>query len=217
MDGRPRTCIGLAALIGVFITLSACSSGKPGGTVIVTVHPSPLSRSPAPKSSASSRVAPPVSMKKLPGTCSDLLPAAIVDNTVNTTLHGKTSFVVGTPDRSIARVGYLNCRFGVTTAPVPAVEIGVSLYKNAARAAARINATVTDFGNHGASAKKVRVGAVPATILTGGNGTGYDVPTLVLSFGQRTVAVSVSSRMPAANRTKNLTALAALALKRTAP
>ncbi len=155
-------------------------------------------------------------MTKLPGTCLDLLPAAAVDNALNKTLAGKTSFVVGTPDKTIGRVGYLNCRYGVRNNAMPAVEIGVSLYRTAAKAAARITATADDFGNHGASSAKVQVDGAAATILTGGRGVGYDSPTLVLATGQRTIAVSLGNALPLAGRTKNLTALARLALERTA-
>ena len=59
---------------------------------------------------------------------------------------------------------------------------------------------------------------LPGKMLTGGVGVGYDVPLLVVASGQRTVAVSVARTVAAgAKAVSDATAVAALALKRTAP
>ena len=132
-------------------------------------------------------------------------------------LGGQTAFVVGLPEKDIGRLGYLNCRYGLPDASAGAVakaEIGVSLYKDAQAAAARIPATVDDYVAHGASSSTTQVDGQSATILTGGTGAGYTDPTLVLASGQRTVAVSMHESA-GAQATKDLTALAHLALTQT--
>ena len=100
----------------------------------------------------------------------------------------------------------------------PAIEIGVSLYATAADAAQRITATVDDYTAHSASTATTQVLGQQASVLTGGIGSGYDVPTLVVADGQRTVAVSIDSSVtPAAQFTDPAAAVAKLALQRTAP
>ena len=68
-------------------------------------------------------------MKKLPGECDGLLPEGSIVDAIGRTVSGGTAFVVGLPDKSIGRVTYINCRYGVAKkAPTaPAIEIGVSL------------------------------------------------------------------------------------------
>jgi hypothetical protein len=156
----------------------------------------------------------------LPGNCTSSLPVSAVENAIGRDVPGNTSFVVGAAEADIGRLSYLNCRYGLpggaaAQTATPAVEIGVSLYRSAAVAAKRIPATVDDFENHGAGESPTTVGALPATVLTGGEGDGYDVPTLVLASGQRTVAVSIVPRS-GADVTHELVAVAALALKHTA-
>lgn len=155
-------------------------------------------------------------MTNLPGRCDGKLPLTLVASTIGETLPGVTAFVVGKPDPSIHRVTYINCRYGLSDPnSTPTVEIQVSLYGTAQEAAARIAPTVTDYQNNGATAQKTTADQIPATILTGGTGAGYDTATLVLAFGQRTVAVSLSNQIAANKQTDDLTKLAALAVKRT--
>jgi hypothetical protein len=157
-------------------------------------------------------------VQDLPGTCDDLLPAAAVDNALGRSLGGRTAFVVGLPEKDIGRIGYLNCRYGLASTQANAVakaEIGISLYQSAALAAARIPATVGDYSGHGARSASTTVDGQQATVLTGGTGAGYTEPTLVVADGQRTVAVSVHESAGARAR-KDLSALAALALQKTA-
>ena len=218
-----RIGIGLTCL-GV---LAACTSSKP--TRVVTVTRTPSRPAPVVTSSASSSVAPSTSstpaptaaptLTKLSGTCDTLLPDSEVEQAIGGPLpSGTDAFVVGTPDPTIHRVAYLNCRYGVTgkgAAATPAIEVGISLYGTAAQAAARISATVADYDAHGATATDTTVNGQQATLLAGGAGAGYDVPLLVVAYGQRTVAVSVGSQVATGTKaTDDATALAKLALER---
>jgi hypothetical protein len=99
---------------------------------------------------------------------------------------------------------------------VPSIEIGVSLYTTAAQAQRRLTATIDDYVSHGATRSATAVAGHPAVLLVGATDPGYNVPLLVLAFGQRTVAVSLSERVAAAARNRAMAALAALALDRTA-
>jgi hypothetical protein len=160
-------------------------------------------------------------MRQLPGTCDSLLPAAAVDDALGRSLGGQTAFVVGLPEKDIGRLGYLNCRYGLpsgsagsSATAVAKAEIGVSLYKDAQAAAARIPATVDDYVAHAATSHTTQVNGQQATILTGGVGAGYADPTLVVASGQRTVAVSVHEAA-GGRATKDLIALANLALTHT--
>ena len=91
-----------------------------------------------------------------------------ITDVLGRTLPGKTAFVVGTPDKSTGRIVYINCRYGVgKDADNPGLEIGVSLYKSAGQANARIPLTITDFQNNSGTAAKTTVQGIPATYLTG--------------------------------------------------
>jgi hypothetical protein len=207
----------------VALAAAGCSTqpvSKPAKTVYVTRTPTPpasTGQSPAGGTAAEGGATggTTATMRHLPGTCDDLLPAAAIDNALGRSLGGRTAFVVGLPEKDIGRIGYLNCRYGLPSANAAAkAEIGVSLYTSAARAAARIPATVGDYSNHGARSSSVTVKGHRASVLTGGRGTGYTEPTLVVAAGQRTVAVSVRESAGARAR-KDLSALAALALQQT--
>ncbi len=155
-------------------------------------------------------------MTKLSGSCDDKLPADVVAPAIHESLPGLTAFVVGTPDASIHRVSYINCRYGLADQnATPAVEIQVSLYGTVAQASARIAPTVNDYRSHGATAQKANADGIPATVLTGGGAAGYDTATLILAFGQRTVAVSLSDAIASDKQVADLTTLAALAVRRT--
>ena len=155
-------------------------------------------------------------MSRLPGRCDGLLPLSLVGPAIGESLPGLTAFVVGAADASIHRLSYINCRYGLANEDAtPIVEIQVSLYGTAAQATARIAPTVSDYKNNGATAQQATANGIPASILTGGTGVGYDTATLILAFGQRTVAVSVSDEIATDQQTDDLTKLAALAVKRT--
>jgi hypothetical protein len=157
-------------------------------------------------------------MTDLPGTCDTLLDDSSVFSAAGVkTLPGEDSFVVGKAEPDIHRLAYINCRYGVTGRGKPGIEIGVSLYASSADAAQRITATVDDYTVHGASTSTTQVLGQQASVITGGIGTGYDVPTLVVADGQRTVAVSIDTSVtPAAQFTDPAAAVAKLALQRTA-
>jgi hypothetical protein len=229
MSVRPRRTallVRAGSILILIAALASCSRSKPVGTVTtVTVPPSSSATHTSTSASAStspSRTAAPKTRSSsptlvhLPGPCDTLLPLAAVDNALNRSLKGKTAFIVGTPEKDIKRLAYINCRYGVTSAKgTPPVEIGVSLYQSAAAAQARIQATVDDYVNNGAHDSTTRVAGHAAHLLTGGRGPGLTAPTLVLADGQRTVAVSVAKPIPPAAQRKALVALATLADKAT--
>jgi hypothetical protein len=159
-------------------------------------------------------------LSKLTGTCDTLLPDTSISAVLGgPPLAGVDAFIVGKPEPTIGRLGYLNCRYGVTGAGATAkakVEIGVSLYSTAEKAASRIAATVDDYTAHGASGQPTTVDGQTATMLTGGVGAGYEDPLLVVASGQRTVAVNVAPSVASGQRsTDDATSLATLALKGT--
>jgi hypothetical protein len=158
---------------------------------------------------------------KLPGNCYSVLSLYDVEQAVGHRIGGKTAFIVGLPDKTIGRLVYVNCRYGLPNAApgtkvTPRIEINVALYNTPAVAEQRYNATIRDYVANGATSAQVTTADHPASILTGGVGAGYNVPTLVAASGQRTVAVSLNDpTVSPAERTRLLTALGTLALKNT--
>jgi hypothetical protein len=220
---KPVRLVVVVAVVGVLA--AACTSSKPTRFVTVTTTPTPtVASSSSTPTATTSTPSPSVSASHLTsfkGTCDTLLPDGAVFNAINIDpLSGADEFVVGKADPTIHRLAYLNCRYGVTSSrstATPPIEIGVSLYETAAEAAQRITVTVDDYTAHGASATDTQVDGSPATMLTGGAGDGYDVPTLVTSSGQRTVAVSIDRAVATgAQAEKDATSLASLALDHTA-
>lgn len=224
---KPQLALAGTAVAGAAM-LGGCSSGKPARIVTVTVTPShhttPTTTPAGSPAASSAPVATPpgttpTQVPKLTGTCETLLPLESVQAVLGRPpLAGATAFVVGKPEPDIGRIGYVNCRYGVTgagAAAVPAVEIGLSLYSTPSRASTRIAATVDDYTAHGATSADTSVDGHPATILTGGFGAGYTVPLLVVAAGQRTVAVSVAPTVASGDKAATAAkALATLALKR---
>lgn len=213
------------AAAAALLTVAGCSTqpvAAPTKTVVITRTAVPSQTPSASPSQSPSASASPTTTaaRQLPGTCDGLLPAAAVDNALGHTVGGKTAFVVGLPEKDIGRIGYINCRYGLPAGAqaktaIPKVEIGVSLYRSADLAAKRIPATVDAYTAHGAKSTTTKVNGVSADVLTGGTAAGYRMPTLVLASGQRTVAVTVDERA-GASATKDLVALAKLALSHTA-
>lgn len=220
------------AACAAVVVLAGCGSNQPSSPVTVTVPPSTPRSTGTSTSGATGSSSPAVpggssassgtgTKTKLNGTCESLLPDFLVTQALGVTqLAGTTAFVVGQPDKAIGRLGYLNCRYGITgtgTTAKAKVEIGVSLYATAQQATSRIGATVDGYHAHGAHSTPAAVGALTGTRLTGGVGVGYTVPLLVVASGQRTVAVSVD---PAAAKGVDVNRggvqLAALAVQRTA-
>jgi hypothetical protein len=217
--------IAFGALALALALVAGCSSGKPAKVVTVTKTPPPTTTTPTTSAAATSPSATPTPtatrQTKISGTCDTLLPDSAVFAAIGVpSLTGSDAFVVGKPEPSISRIAYLNCRYGVTgkgATATPAIEIGISLYATEAKASDRVSATVDDYTAHGAAASDVTVGGTAATMLTGGIGDDYAVPLLVVASGQRTVAVSVARAVATGDKAvKDATALAALALARTA-
>jgi hypothetical protein len=156
-------------------------------------------------------------VKKLSGTCDSVLPLLDVQDALGVDIPGKTSFVIGLPERDIGRLGYINCRYGLVggAAAVPKVEVGVSLYNSPGQATRRADGTVADYRDHGATQTPITVSGHEGVILVGSQ-PGYNVPLLVVASGQRTVAISVISRlMRPAQRSARLGKLAGLVVDRT--
>ena len=144
-------------------------------------------------------LSPPRRQLSLGGSCDSLLPLAQIWQSSGLTFAGLTRFVVGVPEPNIGRLAYLNCRYGIppqhgTATAEPLIEIGVSLYRAAAQAQARVRGTVFDYLANNATESNRAVAGQRAVLLSNGIGPGYDVPLLVLAAGQRTLAVSVANR-----------------------
>jgi hypothetical protein len=216
-----------AGAVASCVLVAACSSATPRQAVTVTLTRTPTitaaapSTSAGPTASATSTHSPSETrITELPGTCDTLLDDSSVFSAAGVkSLPGTDVFVVGRPEPDIHRLAYLNCRYGVTgkaDTATPAIEIGVSLYASNTDATQRISATVADYRAHGASVASSQVVGRQASVLTSG-GPGYDVPTLVVADGQRTVAVSIAtSVVPVSKFAAAAGAVARLALRRTA-
>ncbi|MGH8962633.1 MAG: hypothetical protein ACRDWT_15835 [Jatrophihabitantaceae bacterium] len=218
MTGRGARIAVAALCAGA--ALAACSTGAtqgPGTTVTVTRSEPPTSTVPT---TTTSSTAPVHRVTTLPGTCFTLLPLSAVEDALGRAISGHTAFVVGAGEPGIGRITYLNCRYGLpvgaaAATATPKLEITVSLYRTALFASRRIPETVNDYANHGASQSDVAVAGVHAIILTRASGNGYTYPTIVAAFGQRTIAITLVPK-PGANLTKDLSALAKVALQATA-
>ena len=217
-----RTRGHLACTVGALVALAllgACTSGGPKQgksqapkTVYVTASSTP----PVKSASASPSSTTPRPVTKLTTTCEKVLPLLDLQDAIDVDISGKTSFVVGLPDRGIGRLAYINCRYGLVggATAVPKVEIGVSLYKSAAQATKRVNGTIADYVDHGATRTPITVSGHDGSILVG-SAPGYDIPLLVVASGQRTVAISVISRLvPTSVRSARLGKIAGLVVDR---
>jgi hypothetical protein len=210
-----------AAVVATTLLAAGCTNTKPGPpstvTVYQTVAPSAARTSAKAAPSSSGRPVTTRTMHKLPGSCEDRLPAGSIDAAVHGRVSGRDVFVVGQPDTSIGRLGYINCQYGVPrgNTDVARVEIQVSLYQTAGKATARIQPTINDYTDHSATPHKTRVAGFPATLLIGGTGSGYG-PTALLAIGQRTLVVALRpGAFPASGVDGLLANLAGLAARRT--
>jgi hypothetical protein len=217
MRGRLACTVGAVAALAL---LAACSSGgsgqgstQPPKTVYVTASSTPPSTS---ASASPSTTAAPRPVTKLTATCDSVMPLLDLQDALDVDIAGKTSFVVGLPDRGIGRLAYINCRYGLVggATAVPKVEIGVSLYNSAAQAAKRLSGTIADYVDHGATRTPITVSGHGGSILVG-SARGYDVPLLVVASGQRTIAISVISRLvPTSARSERLGKIGGLVVDR---
>ena len=207
-----------AALGAVLLLTGGCTTTHRGAARTVTVVVPAPTTAPATVSSPTPRHSGPpltTTMSKLPGRCDQRLQPGLIDTAAGHPVRGRTVFVVGLPDASIGRLGYINCQYGAAKGADATVTIQVSLYRTPAKASARIKPTVDAYTQAGAKLHRTSVLGVPAVLLVGGTGAGNG-PTALLAVGQRTVVVSLrSGAFPSARVNSVLTALATLATRRT--
>jgi hypothetical protein len=207
-----------ASAVGALLLAGCSQAAAPndGGTSSASSRPAsssvPSSSAPAPSPTAAATREP-----SLGGRCEDLLPTGTVNIALRRIVPGRTAFVLGVAEPDIGRLTYLNCRYGLAApvkgkpAPVPQVEVGISLYSSPAQANRRVQATIDYYRSHGASDRAVAVGSAQGTLLTG-----YGLPTLVAGAGPRTTAVTVTPKLLGTGATAKLAALAKAALDATA-
>jgi hypothetical protein len=204
-----------AGVLIAAVLLGGCTqAAAPGGSSSTTSGSASSSVPASPsKSARPSPTAVATGEPTLGGRCEDLLPIGTVNIALRRTVVGRTAFVLGVAEPDIGRLTYLNCRYGLAEpvkgkpAPVPLVEIGVSLYHSTAQANRRIQATIDYYRAHGAADRAVRVGSGQGTLFTG-----FGLPTLAVAAGPRTVAVTVSPKLLAPRSTAELASLAKAAL-----
>lgn len=207
-------------LSGVLLLAGCTQAEAPNGAASSSASGTPVSssaRSSASVSASRSPTAAATGAPSLGGRCEDLLPVGTVNIALRRTVIGRTAFVLGVAEPDIGRLTYLNCRYGLAApvkgkpAPVPQVEIGISLYGSPAQAERRVQATIDYYRTHGAADRAVRVGSVQGTVLTG-----YGLPTLVVGAGPRTAAVTVTPKLLTRGSTAELVSLAKAVLDATA-
>jgi hypothetical protein len=200
MSGRAAAPLALALALLAGCTRSPTNAspspsttGSASGSGSVTPTPTP---SPAP----------------LPASCSEILPILDLDEALGSPLVGRTAYIRGVPEPKINRLGRVTCRYGLRplsqnkTTP-PRLEVGVSVYTDAAAATKRVESTVVAARSEGASPRDVQVAGKPATALLGPR------PLIVLAAETRTVAITFDRLLVRGDPTKALVAVAELALK----
>lgn len=201
----------------MLLVLTGCSKASKKDSASPPPSISSVSSRPSSSSASATPTPSPTGPASLGGRCEDLLPVSAVDDALARPVIGQTAFILGIAEPNIGRLTYLNCRYGLAAkvkgkpAPVPLVEIGVSLYSSAAQATRRVQGTVEDYRTHGATQQNAAVGPNPAIILLG-----YGAPTILASAGPRTVAITVAAKLITSAPTSALVALAKLALDATA-
>lgn len=198
-QSRPRRLPIRALLLPLALisatALTACTKAEQKAS---DATPSTPSGSAATSTAASVAPKPkPTVVTAFDGSCETLLPVSSIDIAVGRPVIGKTAYIVGVAEPNIGRTAYLNCRYGISTATVAKkkvtttnIEVGLSIYKTAAQAAARVQSTIDDYRGAGAAQQKTNVGTASGVLLVG-NGN----PTLVVASGIRTVAVTMSPKV----------------------
>jgi hypothetical protein len=196
----------LALLLSSGLVLAACTKAEQKASDASTTS-SGASSAPATSVTPTPKPTPKVPTS-FDGACDSLLPVSSVDIAVGRPIIGTTAFIVGVAEPDIGRTAYLNCRYGISTTTkakkkvtTTQVEVGLSLYKTSAQAAARVQSTVESYRDAGATQLKTNVGTSVGTLLVG-NGD----PTLVVANGIRTVAVTMSSKVVGLVKTQAATA-----------
>jgi hypothetical protein len=184
---RWRRCApaGLAAALAVLA--AGCTSGG-GSAQAGATTAAPPSSSTATSSGGPTPSATPV----LPAGCDQLLPFTDLDEALGRPLFGQSRYVRGVAEPAIGRTGRVTCQYGLAAdGRGPALlEVGVSTYKDAGSATARVAATVAALRGGGTSQKTATVAGQQATLI--GTKTDYN---LVVATDDRTVAVTVSRRL----------------------
>lgn len=174
------------AVVGtaVLAVAVACSSGSDPEA------PPAAAPTSAPTTGSSGPAEPtPTPTPKLPAGCESLLPFTDLDQALGRPLFGETRQIQGVAQPSIGRTGRLTCYYGLPQGgrgTVP-VEVGVSTYTDATKAADRVTATIAAARGSGATSQSTAtVAGQPATVLGGKTSI-----TVVTAQGDRTVAVTV--------------------------
>jgi hypothetical protein len=211
-------------LVAVATLGTGCAHRSIAGRTVyktVTQTPTPLTSAVAPSTpptSSSARprsrhtAAPQPKFTRLAATCRNAMPLTTVEKAIRDKLPGTTAYSVGRGDPTIGRLMYINCKYGVSRAKGPSIEVSVSLYRSVGAAADRVVGTSQDFTSHGATSSGTKVAGRNATLLLGANMLAYG-PTVVVHAGLRTIAVTL--RPGTTNPTPTLRAVAALAVNRT--
>lgn len=131
----------------------------------------------------------------LPTNCAAMIPGNQLDATVGTAISATVNHVIGEPIPNIGRTGRSTCSYGTPVGGVYPLEISLSSYGDAAQAAARVTATVTDGEQQGIGSTAVPAGGVDASYIplpTGG--------LVVAAAGIYAVAVTMAPSLVPANQ-----------------
>lgn len=159
--------------------------------------------------------------QKLPTGCASVLGTTELDRVLGRHLAGTTQPIRGVAEPAIGRTGRLTCRYGVRTDPRPTVsgspavpppsrttddmvpvdtvpvEVSLSTYRDADAASQRVDFTIHEQQATGARATDATVAGVSAILLTGQRQS-----TLVLSYREMTLALSMAADTVPARRTE---------------
>ena len=204
------------------LALAGCQRAQQQDTTASASTSETASSSPSAASSSSSATPQPSATTTTPigfnGRCEDLLPLSLVTDALQRPVVGRTSSIVGVAEPNIGRLAYLNCKYGIATTLVnkkpvttTGVEIGLSLYSSADRAAKRVQATVDYYLSLGASPHPIGVGQNAGQLMLG-----VGDPLIVVAAGPRTAAISVTAKILGAGTAKEMASLANAVLGATA-
>jgi hypothetical protein len=179
-----RGSVARLVLVGIAALTAACTSGGSDQSQ------AGASRTAAPPTATSSVGSPtPTPTPNLPGGCDQMLPFTDLDQALGRPLFGQSRYVLGVAEPSIGRTGRVTCQFGLPAngRGAPALEVGVSTYKDAESATERVAATVAALRATATSQRSATVAGQQAVLI----GTKAD-NNLVVAQGDRTVAVTIA-------------------------
>lgn len=125
--------------------------------------------------------------RQVPPTCDELVTLTEIKTILATMITGQTLPIVGVPQENIARTARLDCYYGVPpgqSVAAAAVWIGLTSYADGESARERLDTTVADETEAGATESEVDVGPTTGTLLAG------DRPMVVAMRGTTTVVVA---------------------------